>query len=241
MGPRPVELCRPSGRRTIRRPRANARQSGIEGGVRVADASAAMSSASVADGTLVAVAYAAPSSGNAGGGEEHALSEVSAMAARPALYAADLPAHLAVGDGRSGLVALREFVKRWACFPQQRPMMIAQAPRRHRWHDRLTSRRHDLVRISAVVHALCDRDGLAVPGWVYKHRSRRPIGLAPSLDPAAEWARVAGRRSHGMRIPRCVVRSGHDREHHRARLQGLTPRGRGLRGIRATPASTVSS
>ena len=52
------------------------------------------------------------------------------MVARPALCASDLPAHLAVGDGRNGLVALREFVKRWACFSQQRPMMIAQAPRR---------------------------------------------------------------------------------------------------------------
>ena len=129
-------------------------------------------------------------SGNAGGREEHAHSEVSAMVARPALCAADLPTHLAAGDGRNGLVALREFVKRWACFPQQCPMMIAQAPRRHRWYDRLTSRRHDLVRISAVVHALCDRDGVAVPAWVYKHRSRRPIGLATSLDPTTEWARI---------------------------------------------------
>ena len=52
---------------------------------------------------------------------------------------------------RNGLVDLREFVKRWACFPKQRPMMAAQAPRRHRWHDWLTSRRHDLARVSAVV------------------------------------------------------------------------------------------
>lgn len=137
-------------------------------------ASATTSNASVADGRLVAVADAAPS-----------------RAARPALCASDLPAHLAVGDGRNGLVALREFVKRWACFPQERPMMIAQTPRRHRWYDRLTSRRHDLVRISAVVHALCARDGVAVPNWIYKHRSRRPIGLAASLDPTTEWARVA--------------------------------------------------
>ena len=149
------------------------------------------SSASVADGRLVAAADAAPGSGNVGGREEHAHSEVSAMVARPALCASDLPAHFAVGGSRNGLVALRELVKRWACFPQERPMMIAQAPRRHRWHDRLTSRRHDLVRISAVVHALCDRDGVAVRGWVYKHRSPGPIGLAPSLDPATEWARIA--------------------------------------------------
>ncbi len=134
---------------------------------------------------------AAPSSESVGGRQEREQSEAPAATARPALCASDLPAYLAVGDGRNGLVDLREFVKRWACFPQQRPLMIAQAPRRHRWHDRLTSRRHDLVRISAVVHALCDRDGVAVPGWVYKHRSRRPIGLAASLDPTTEWARIA--------------------------------------------------
>ena len=132
-----------------------------------------------------------PSSGSAGTRGDQVRSEVQAAMVRPALCASDLPAHLAVGDGRNGLVALREFVKRWACFSQQRPMMIAQAPRRRRCYDRLTSRRHDLVRISAVVHALCGRDGVAVPSWVYKHRSRRPIGLAASLDPTTEWARVA--------------------------------------------------
>lgn len=179
----------------------------------------AASSAWEADGRLAGMEDASPSMGSACGREGQTHSEVSAVVARPALCASDLPPHLAVGDGRNGLVALRELVKRWACFPQQRPMMIAQAPRRHRWHDRLTSRRHDLVRISPVVHALCDRDGVAVPGWVYKHRSRRPIGLAASLDPANRVGPCRfGRRSLGVRISRCVVRSGHDREHHRARL-----------------------
>ncbi len=152
---------------------------------------AATSSVSAADVRLVAVADVAPSSGSAGGRVGKSRSDERAAAARPALCAADLPAHLAAGDRRGGAVALRELVKRWACFPQQRPMMIARAPRRHRWFDRFTSRRHDLVRISAVVHALCDRDGVAVPGWVYKHRSRRPLGVVASFDPATEWGRVA--------------------------------------------------
>ena len=148
------------------------------------------SSAPAGDGRLAAVADAAPSSDSACGWEDQTRSDERA-ADRPALCASDLPAHLAAGDRRGGVVALRELVKRWACFPQQRPMMVARAPRRHRWHDRFTSRRHDLARISAVVHALCDRDGVAVPGWVYKHRSRRPIGVVASLDPATEWGRVA--------------------------------------------------
>ncbi len=137
------------------------------------------------------MADAAPGSGSARGWEDQAQSDERSAAAPPALCASHLPAHLAAGDRRGGVVALRELVKRWACFPQQRPMMIVEAPRRHRWYDRFTSRRHDLVRISAVVHALCDRDGVAVPGWVYKHRSRRPIGVVASLDPASQWGRVA--------------------------------------------------
>lgn len=149
------------------------------------------SSALVADDRLAAVVDAVPSSGSVGGRLDRTHSEAAAVAAAPALRASDLPTHLAAGDRRGGVVALRELVKRWACFPQQRPMMIAQAPRRHRWYDRFTSRRHDLVCISAVVHALCDRDGVAVPGWVYKQRSRRPIGVVASFDPASEWGRVA--------------------------------------------------
>ncbi len=110
--------------------------------------------------------------------------------ARPVLCASDLPRHLAHGDRRGGVVALRELVKRWACHPQQRPMMVAEAPRRHRWYDRCTSRRGDLARIAAVVHALCDRDGVPVPDWVWKHRSRRPVGVVASLDPGSQWGRL---------------------------------------------------
>ena len=108
---------------------------GIEGWLDVAAVSAPTSSASVADVRLVAVADAAPSSGRACGWEDRARSEAPAAAARPALCASELPARLAVGDRRGGVVALRELVKRWACFPQQRPMMIGQAPRRYRWYD----------------------------------------------------------------------------------------------------------
>ncbi|WP_419945007.1 hypothetical protein [Candidatus Poriferisodalis sp.] len=33
----------------------------------------------------------------------------------------------------------------------------------------------DLCRIAAVVHELCDRDGVAVPEWVFAHRSEVDI------------------------------------------------------------------
>ena len=110
---------------------------------------------------------------------------------RPLLRACDLPSLLAVDDNRGRVAALRELVKRWACLPEQRAAMIEQAPRRHRFYDRwFTVRSDDLARIAAVVHALCDRDGVAVPGWVSRHRARRPIGIVASLDPGSEYGRA---------------------------------------------------
>ena len=110
--------------------------------------------------------------------------------ARPVLRAVDLPALLARDDGRGRIVALRELVKRWACDPEQRPRMIAQAPKRYRFYYRFTARRWDLARVAAVVHALCDRDGVPVPGWVWRHRCHRPIGVVASLDPSSRWGRA---------------------------------------------------
>ena len=102
--------------------------------------------------------------------------------------AAGLPGRMARCDGRGGVVELRELVKGWACFPEQRQAMIAAAPRRHRRLDRFTRRRWDLARIAAVVHALCDRDGVAVPGWVWKHRAAEPVGITPLMDLRSGWA-----------------------------------------------------
>ena len=104
------------------------------------------------------------------------------------IVAAGLPGRMARPDGRGGVVELRELVKRWACSPEQRQAMIAAAPRRHRRLDRFTKRRWDLARVAAVVHALCDRDGVPVPGWVWKHRASRPVGITPLMDPRSRWA-----------------------------------------------------
>ena len=56
-----------------------------------------------------------------------------------------------------------------------------EQPRRRRWYHRLGPRRHDLARIAAVVHALCDRDGHALPDWVWQHRSDRPLRFDGSV------------------------------------------------------------
>jgi len=108
----------------------------------------------------------------------------------PTLSADQIPRWMANDDNRGRVVELREFCKQWALTDHsQRAAMVSAAPRRYRWWHCFTARRHDLCRIAAVVHALCDRDGVAVPGWVWKHRSRRPIGVPASLDPGSLYAR----------------------------------------------------
>lgn len=114
-----------------------------------------------------------------------------AHANKPVLTAADLPALMANPQSRARAADLREFVKRWACFPQQRTAMIQQAPKHDRFRNRFTSKRRDLVRIAAVVHAMCDRDSEPIPEWVWEHRSTRAIGITDSVNPTTKWGREA--------------------------------------------------
>lgn len=142
--------------------------------------------------------------------------------ARPGIPAADVPKWMARNDGRGRIVELVQLCKDWACFPGLRDAMISEPPRRRRWYHRFGPRRHDLARIAAVVHALCDRDGHPVPEWVHQHRSEQPLrfngsplgdndytrslrGIAPQachyhnvfFDPASiEDIRVHGIRDH---------------------------------------------
>ena len=108
----------------------------------------------------------------------------------PWLTAAALPKWIARNDGRGRINELVQLAKDWARFPGLRDMMIAEAPRRRRWYHRFGPRRHDLARIAAVVHALCDRDSHPLPGWVRQHRSDRPLLFDGSVMRDTPYTRI---------------------------------------------------
>ena len=107
----------------------------------------------------------------------------------PPVTAADVPRWMARNDGRGRIVELVQLCKDWAHFPGLREAMIATPPRRRRWYHRFGPRRHDLARIAAVVHALCDRDGHPVPDWVHQHRSDQPLFFDGSPMCDSDYAR----------------------------------------------------
>ncbi len=64
-------------------------------------------------------------------------------------------------------VPLTLLVKEWDYFPDDRAFMIEDEP--------VGPDADDLCRIAAVVHALCERDGVQIPDWVWEHRSVVPL------------------------------------------------------------------
>ena len=102
-------------------------------------------------------------------------------AQQPRLTAADLPRMLAAADRRGQIVPLVQFAKDWAHTgsPAVRDAMICRPPRPHRrLLSTFRSRRADLPRIAAVVHAVCDRDDHPVPDWVLWHRAPSDVALS---------------------------------------------------------------
>lgn len=85
--------------------------------------------------------------------------------------AADLPSLMAP-DGPRPHVPLMLLVKEWDYFPGERERLIEDAP--------AGPDGGDLCRIAAVVHAMCDRDGVPIPDWVWQHRSEVPIAWGRS-------------------------------------------------------------
>ena len=65
---------------------------------------------------------------------------------------------------------LVQFVMDWCRFPDQRRRVLAEEP--PAGTDHVVA-----AKMAAVLHALCERDGLTAPGWVHRHCLDPGIGL----------------------------------------------------------------
>ncbi|MCY3953311.1 MAG: hypothetical protein OXG69_12330 [bacterium] len=92
--------------------------------------------------------------------------------------AAHLPEWMSAGQG-SRIAALSSFVNHWALHPERRPAMCAAPPS--------GQNRLDLVRIAATVHALCDRDGVGAPDWVWAHTWHEDVRIYDVGEASAEF------------------------------------------------------
>ena len=98
------------------------------------------------------------------------------------LRAADVPA-LYAERGVRWAVPLGALIREWEWWPSERAAIIADEP--------VGASPEDLCRIAAVVHALCDRDGVPVPNWVWQHRWFEPIMWTSELSTAGPlWDRT---------------------------------------------------
>lgn len=104
-----------------------------------------------------------------------ARAELDAWPGRPAmLEAAHLPQLML--SGRSGrIVSMSQFVKDWGHWPDRRVTMCEREP--------AGPNRLDLIRIAATVHAVCERDNVPVPPWVWRYRWHEDVRMTGSRPP----------------------------------------------------------
>ena len=109
----------------------------------------------------------------------HEPPPVNPMRPYPVFLVTDLPHLMRKPNGRGRYRSLVQFSKDWAVYPLRRKEMMADPPPPDTEFGIAVS-------IAAVVHALCDLDGLPPPNWVFAHRSPEPMkpwGVSPSLKP----------------------------------------------------------
>lgn len=98
------------------------------------------------------------------------------------LRAADVPM-LYADRGVRWSVPLGALIREWEWWPSERTAIVAKEP--------ADAAADDLCRIAAVVHALCDRDAVPVPDWVWRHRWPEPIAWTRELSTAGpSWDRM---------------------------------------------------
>ncbi len=75
----------------------------------------------------------------------------------------------------AGYLPVIQLIKDWNHLPSCRSAMVDEGP--PAGTDPVTA-----AKIAVVVHALCDRDGHAVPRWVLQARAPQETTLVPGVD-----------------------------------------------------------
>lgn len=81
------------------------------------------------------------------------------------MVSTDLPAEMADPSYLTPTRPLAQFCSGWNNYPQARAEMIAQKP---------VCDSETLASIAVVVHALCNRDGVATPDWALTSKAAKP-------------------------------------------------------------------
>ena len=98
------------------------------------------------------------------------------------LRAADVPT-LYADPGVRSAVPLGALIREWEWWTSERAAIIADEP--------VGASPENLCRIAAVVHALCDRDGVPVPDWVWQYRWSEPLMWTSALSTSGPpWERM---------------------------------------------------
>ncbi len=104
--------------------------------------------------------------------------------ASPYMVVGEIPAALAIDSGGrgAGFWPVVQFIKDWNNQPESRALMLS---------DGLPEGTDATVaaKTAAVVHALCQRDGHALPTWVLSARSPVEVALVPDVDLASPYGR----------------------------------------------------
>ena len=101
---------------------------------------------------------------------------VGPLLERPYMVVGELPAAMAEPGGRGAHYwPLVQFIKDWNNQPEAREHMLEGGVPPDA--DAVTA-----AKIAAVMHALCQRDGHAVPAWVMQARSPVEVALVPAVS-----------------------------------------------------------
>lgn len=94
------------------------------------------------------------------------------------LISTDLPELMADSGFLTLTRPLSQFIADWNTWHFMREEMIAAKPECEMFY---------LARIAAIIHALCDRDKVPVPDWVWEEKLPEPEIIVPRISSDSDW------------------------------------------------------